>query len=70
LDYIYPGWCEVVHHCSIWTLYYVLTDHWYVFFYLLFWWGWGLNSGLCACKIVILLLKPHLQSILLWLFWR
>jgi hypothetical protein len=26
-------------------------------------WDWGLNSGLRA-----ILLKPHLQSILLWLF--
>jgi hypothetical protein len=36
----------------------------------LFWWGWGLNSGLCGCKAGALLLEPHLQSILLWLFWR
>jgi hypothetical protein len=38
------------------------------FFFL--WWDWGLNSGLCTCKAVTLLLEPHLQSILLWLFWR
>jgi hypothetical protein len=33
-----------------------------------FWWEWGLNSGLCACKAGTLLLEPHLQSTLLWLF--
>jgi hypothetical protein len=37
---------------------------------LFFWWDWGLNSGLHACKGGTLLLEPHLQSILLWLFWR
>jgi hypothetical protein len=31
---------------------------------------WGLNSGLCTCKAATLPLDPHLQSILLWLFWR
>jgi hypothetical protein len=36
---------------------------------------WGLISGLCACKADAgeagnLPLEPHLQSILLWLFWR
>jgi hypothetical protein len=31
---------------------------------------WGLNSRLHACKVSTLLLEPHLQSILLWLFWR
>jgi hypothetical protein len=31
---------------------------------------WGLNLGLCTCKAGALLLEPHLQSILLWLFWR
>jgi hypothetical protein len=30
----------------------------------------GLNSGLCTCKAGALPLEPHLQSILLWLFWR
>jgi hypothetical protein len=30
----------------------------------------GLNSGLHACKAGTLLFEPHLQSILLWLFWR
>jgi hypothetical protein len=35
-----------------------------------FWWDWALNSGLCTCKAGALLLKPHLQSILLCLFWR
>jgi hypothetical protein len=29
-----------------------------------------LNSGLHACKAGTLPLEPHLQSILLWLFWR
>jgi hypothetical protein len=33
-------------------------------------WNWGLNSGLWACKVGALLLEPHLQSILLWLFWK
>jgi hypothetical protein len=28
------------------------------------------NSGLCTCNVGALLLKLHLQSILLWLFWR
>jgi hypothetical protein len=28
------------------------------------------DSGLCACKAGALPLEPHLQSILLWLFWR
>jgi hypothetical protein len=32
--------------------------------------GLGLNSGLCSCKAGIVLLEPHLQSILFWLFWR
>jgi hypothetical protein len=32
--------------------------------------GLGLNSGLHVCKAGALLLEPHLQSILLWLFWR
>jgi hypothetical protein len=32
--------------------------------------GWGLNSGLCACKVGTLPLEPQLQSILLCLFWR
>jgi hypothetical protein len=35
-----------------------------------FWWDWGLNSGLHIHKASVLLLEPHLQSILLWLFWR
>jgi hypothetical protein len=30
----------------------------------------GLNSGLHTFKAEPLLLKPHFQSILLWLFWR
>jgi hypothetical protein len=35
---------------------------------LLSWWDWGLNSGLHTCKAGALLLQPHLQFILLWLF--
>jgi hypothetical protein len=31
---------------------------------------WGLNSELYTCKVGILPLEPHFQSILLWLFWR
>jgi hypothetical protein len=42
----------------------------YLSLHLFFWWDWGLNSGLCAGKAGALLLEPHLQSILLWLFWR
>jgi hypothetical protein len=33
-----------------------------------FWWDWGLNSGLYSCKAGTLLLDPPL--ILLWLFWK
>jgi hypothetical protein len=39
-------------------------------FFFFFLWDWGLNSGLCVCKAGTLLLEPHLQSILFWLFWR
>jgi hypothetical protein len=35
-----------------------------------FWWDWGLNTELCTCKAGALQFGPHLQSILLWLFWR
>jgi hypothetical protein len=35
---------------------------------LFFGWYWGLNSGLHTCKAGAL--PPHLQFILLWLFWR
>jgi hypothetical protein len=38
-------------------------------YYLFFWWDWYLNSGLHDCKAGALPLEPHLQSILLWLFW-
>jgi hypothetical protein len=31
--------------------------------------NFGLNSGLHACKAGTVPLEPHLQSILLWLFW-
>jgi hypothetical protein len=37
------------------------------FFFL---WDWGLKSRLCTCKTHTFLHEPHLQSILLWLFWR
>jgi hypothetical protein len=33
-------------------------------------WDWHLNLGLRICKAGVLPLEPHLQSILLWLFWR
>jgi hypothetical protein len=36
------------------------------FFFCLFWWDWGLNSGPHACAVLV---EPHFQSILLWLFW-
>jgi hypothetical protein len=39
----------------------------FVFFPLQF---WGLNSGPRACLTNALSLGPHLQSVLLWLFWR
>jgi hypothetical protein len=32
--------------------------------------GLGFNSGFCACQEGALLLDSHLQTILLWLFWR
>jgi hypothetical protein len=32
--------------------------------------GLGFELRACTCKASALLLKPHLQSILLWLFWR
>jgi hypothetical protein len=38
---------------------------WHLFFF--FWWNWGLDSGLCTCRVGTLLLDPHLQSVLLWL---
>jgi hypothetical protein len=38
--------------------------------YFIFSWDWGLNSELYACKAGALLLEAHLESILLWLFWR
>jgi hypothetical protein len=41
---------------------------WVIFFS--FWWYWGLNAEFCACKTGTLPFEPHLQSILLWLFWR
>jgi hypothetical protein len=38
--------------------------------FLFLWWDLGFNSGLYGCKAGTLLLEPHLQPILLWLFWR
>jgi hypothetical protein len=52
------GW-----HSTTWA-----TSPAHVFF--LFFWDWGLNSGLHAYKTGILLLRVCLQSILLWFFWR
>jgi hypothetical protein len=40
-----------------------------IYFYV-FWWDWVFNSGLQAFEAGTLLLEPHFQSILLWLFWR
>jgi hypothetical protein len=39
-------------------------------YWILFRGGTGVNSGLLTCKAGALLLEPHLQFILLWLFWR
>jgi hypothetical protein len=33
-------------------------------------WDWSLNLRLGACKADTVLLEPHLQSILFWIFWR
>jgi hypothetical protein len=33
-------------------------------------WDWSLNSGLHTCKAGALPLEPHIQFIVLWLFWR
>jgi hypothetical protein len=38
-----------------------------VFFFLV---GLGFELGLCTCKEDTFLLEPHLQSVLVWLFWR
>jgi hypothetical protein len=32
--------------------------------------AWGVSLGLHTCEADSLSLEPHLQSILLWLFWR
>jgi hypothetical protein len=37
-----------------------------LFIHFFFWWDWGLKSGIHTYKAGILLLEPHLQSILLW----
>jgi hypothetical protein len=34
------------------------------------WWDWGLNLRLYPCKACTVPREPHLQSILLWFFWR
>jgi hypothetical protein len=49
----------------------LLVVQWIDFFLFkkLFWKDWGLNSWLHSCKAGALQLEPHLQSILLWLFW-
>jgi hypothetical protein len=38
--------------------------------YFFFSWDCGLNSGFHFCKAGALPLEPHLQSILVWLFWK
>jgi hypothetical protein len=40
------------------------------FIHLCFWWDWSLNLKFHACKAGALPYEPHLQSVLLWLFWR
>jgi hypothetical protein len=47
----------------VWLDYFI-----HLFIYVLVVFG-GLNSGLHACKAGTLLLEPHLQFILLWIFW-
>jgi hypothetical protein len=39
----------------------------FVFFW---WWYLGLNSGIGTCKMGSTPCDPHLNSILLWLFWK
>jgi hypothetical protein len=61
-------WVFFVYFFVTWlpTLYLVSN-----FFFSSFWWDLGFNSGLHTCKAgMCLLLETHLQSILLWLFWR
>jgi hypothetical protein len=41
-----------------------------LFIFIYFWWDWSLSSELGICKAGALWLEPHLQSTLLWLFWR
>jgi hypothetical protein len=36
----------------------------------IFFFDWGLNSWLHNCKAGAVPLEPHLQTTLLWLFWR
>jgi hypothetical protein len=39
-------------------------------FHFSFWWDWLEFRALCACKVGALSLETHLQSALVWLFWR
>jgi hypothetical protein len=44
-----------------------INEFYFIYFYfIIFWWEWGLKSGLCVCNAGTLPLK----SILFWLFWR
>jgi hypothetical protein len=51
---------------------YIYISHIYVCVYKYIFWGVGLGFKLrlWACKAGALSLELHLQSILLWLFWR
>jgi hypothetical protein len=51
-------------------LYYTLNRSFIIFVCLFVLVGWGLNPGLHTCKAGALALETHLQSILLWLFWK
>jgi hypothetical protein len=56
-------------NCTLQTMiYFKITRRVWRFFFFFFWWDWGLNSGFQACKADALLLEPHHQLILLWLF--
>jgi hypothetical protein len=55
---------DILAHCILQGC--KMSGSW-LFFFLV---DQGLNSGLCTCKASVLLLEPHLQSILLWLFGR
>jgi hypothetical protein len=62
------GYWVAYFSCGLWDylLCRYLGTHDCLFFF--FCWDLDLNSGLHLCKAGTLLLKPHLQSILLWLF--